>query len=297
MHCEQTSSWIQQQETNAYEHNHRFCRALNPVGTCPAFAGFGHIPESRDLVADEMGLGKTVQMLAVIVSSVCTRREAELALSRAAREQNNAELHVLGSEARRARQEAAEEARRLQDSPGPESGPSATAVKKARKIVWQVERPGLCLLLQLYTQAAQAMTMQHDLDTPEHIHDASLQHLRPYLGRSQKQYCQSDQVTGVSLNQSFLEWSHCVSHLHSNVSSVPDSAVVVVCCVHVLYDREFSTRTALLLGCWLFWPWIGTAHWTGGADKSSGVQPCGAGPDCTCAMCKKAGKQQVQSAP
>ena len=90
-----------------------------------------------------MGLGKTVQMLAVIVSSVCTRREAEIALNRAAREQNNAELHVLGSEARKARQEAAEEARRLKEN-GPESGPSSAAVKKARKIVWQVHLPCTC---------------------------------------------------------------------------------------------------------------------------------------------------------
>ncbi len=179
MHRRENSSCTKQQEWNAYEQTLTF--ALSFAGTCPAFAGFRNLPiyvyiymymyiyiaDSLNLAADEMGLGKTVQMLAVIVSSVCTRREAEMALSRAAREQNNAELHVLGSEARRARQEAAEEARRLQDSPGPESGPSATAVKKARKIVWQVERPGLCLLLQLYTQAARAMTTQHDLDTPE----------------------------------------------------------------------------------------------------------------------------------
>ena len=82
-------------------------------------------------------LEKTVQMLAVIVSSVCSRREAEIALNRATMEQNNAELHVLGSEARRLRLEAAEEARRRQEG-GPDSGPSQSAMKKARKIVWQV---------------------------------------------------------------------------------------------------------------------------------------------------------------
>lgn len=85
-----------------------------------------------------MGLGKTVQLLAVIVSSVPSRREAELALNRAAREQSNADLHVLGSEARRLRLEAAEEARRRAEG-GPESGPSQSAIKKARKIVWQVQ--------------------------------------------------------------------------------------------------------------------------------------------------------------
>ncbi|KAK9839761.1 hypothetical protein WJX84_000502 [Apatococcus fuscideae] len=88
------------------------------------------------ILADEMGLGKTVQMLAVIVSSVCSRREAEVALNRATREQNNAELHVLGSEARRLRLEAAEEARRRQEG-GPDFGPSQSAMKKARRIVWQ----------------------------------------------------------------------------------------------------------------------------------------------------------------
>ena len=88
--------------------------------------------------ADEMGLGKTVQLLAVIVSSVCSRREAEIALNRATREQSNAELHVLGSEARRLRQEAAEEARRRAEG-GSDSGPSQSAMKKAKKIVWQVQ--------------------------------------------------------------------------------------------------------------------------------------------------------------
>ena len=85
-----------------------------------------------------MGLGKTVQLLAVIVSSVPARREAEIALNRASREQSNADLHVLGSEARRLRLEAAEEARRRAEG-GPDSGPSQSAVKKARKIVWQVQ--------------------------------------------------------------------------------------------------------------------------------------------------------------
>ncbi len=85
-----------------------------------------------------MGLGKTVQMLAVIVSSVGTRKEAELALRRATQQQNNAELHVLGSEARRLRLEATEEAR-MREEAGPGSGPTPIAVKKARKIVWKVQ--------------------------------------------------------------------------------------------------------------------------------------------------------------
>ena len=224
---------------------------------------------SAPVHADEQGLGKTVQAIALIVSEPPTLEDAACALAAAEREQSSAALHPESREARVAR-----------------------AAGAGVYLPGEVDEPGVLLLFDPALFARCACFHSHNAFS--RLCKAQRGNAGPWLSIDDSIRRAADMRAQMIAMLS----SKCMS-VHAWVGALlcdtllPPSTI----CYCAAGDEGKGPEKRSAEAAELSASAEGSATGSATAKKAKKApiqyQPCGRGPRCTCAICKKAKAQQV----